>query len=388
MQVNNHIKNLLEKFVLNKCSKAEVDEVILYFQKITASNQLPSVEEVLALLEEKPVLTEVEANRIYNAIMSSVRIDENLAFKRKSQLWKYAVAASVALLISISFFFNKNNDKQLKKSIIVEIIETGTDKATLTLENGSQIALEKGKTVRTQNATSNGAEIIYKTDESNTKEVVYNYLTIPRGGQFFIKLADGTQVWLNSESQLKYPVNFIKGETREVALLYGEAYFDVSPSTANNGSKFMVINQSQKVEVLGTEFNIKAYKGESNIYTTLVEGKVSLSSSGKNKVLKPSQQVNLNLKDHTMAVNTVDVYNEISWKDGVFSFRKKPLVEIMTVLSRWYDIDVEYANPEIKNVGFNGVLGKDQEIEDILKTIKSFGIIKNYEIKNETVILK
>jgi transmembrane sensor len=272
--------------------------------------------------------------------------------------------------------------------IVNTTIESGTDKATLTLGDGTQVSLEKGTSFQTQNANSNGEEIVYEAGERKTTEVAYNYLTIPRGGQFFVKLSDGTQVWLNSESQLKYPVNFIEGETRKVELVYGEAYFDVSPSTEHRGVKFKVFNQSQEIEVLGTEFNIKAYRDEPNIYTTLVEGKVRVNSAVSNQILKPNQQTNLNLEANSMTITEVNVYNEISWKDGVFIFRKKPLGDIMKVLSRWYDVDVHFANPELKDLGFNGVLGKDQNIEDILETIKNFGVIEDYDIENNKIILK
>ena len=150
----------------------------------------------------------------------------------------------------------------------------------MTLADGSKIALEKGTPVQTQNANSNGEELIYESSK-NTSRLVYNYLTIPRGGQFVIKLSDGTKVWLNSASQLKFPVAFIEGESREVELVYGEAYFEVSPSTAHKGAHFQVYNKKQKVEVVGTEFNIKAYKDESNIYTTLVNGKVNVETGNK-----------------------------------------------------------------------------------------------------------
>ncbi|MDC1324467.1 DUF4974 domain-containing protein, partial [Flavobacteriaceae bacterium] len=215
-----------------------------------------------------------------------------------------------------------------------------------------------------------------------------NFLTIPRGGQFFLKLSDGTQVWLNSESQLKYPVSFRDGETRVVELVYGEAYFDVSPSNEHKGAKFKVLNQAQEIEVLGTEFNVKAYKDETNIFTTLIEGKVSISTETTNQILKPKQQASFNISSKTMAIATVDVYSHTSWKEGVFSFRRTSLEQIMKVLSRWYDMDVEFMNPELKKEGFNGVLGKDQNIEDILKIIQSYGIIENYEIINKKIILK
>jgi ferric-dicitrate binding protein FerR (iron transport regulator) len=149
-----------------------------------------------------------------------------------------------------------------------------------------------------------------------------------------------------------------------------------------------VLNKSQEVEVFGTQFNIKAYRDEANVYTTLIEGKVAVNYSGKNNFLKPSEQSNLNIKNNTMAIANVEVYNEIAWRDGVFSFRKMPLSEIMKVLSRWYDVDFQFDNEEIKKSKFNGVLGKDQKVEDILKIIKNFKVINDYEIINKKIILK
>ena len=137
-----------------------------------------------------------------------------------------------------------------------------------------------------------------------------------------------------------------------------------------------------------TDINIKAYKEETNIYTTLVEGRVSVKSAISNQILKPNQQTNLDLTNKSMTISEVNVYNETSWKDGIFSFRRMPLENIMKVLSRWYDFDVHFINPELKKVGFNGVLGKDQKIEDILNRIKGFNIIKEYEINNKLIILK
>tara|TARA_R110002049_G_scaffold55382_6_gene153694 strand:+ start:802 stop:1932 length:1131 start_codon:yes stop_codon:yes gene_type:complete len=312
------------------------------------------------------------------------------ARNRKTRFYKYVAVASIILLIAISFVFNKKDPTKVTESEIVNgnMIETGTDKATLTLEDGSTVALEKGNNYEMQNASSNGEELVYEAENSQSKKIVYNYLTIPRGGQFFIKLSDGTQVWLNSESKLKYPVSFKAGETRLVELIYGEAYFDVSPSTEHKGSKFKVLNKYQEIEVMGTEFNIKAYKNDANIYTTLVEGKVSVSVANTNQILKPSQQANLNLNSSVLNVSTVNIYNEISWKDGVFSFRRKSLEDIMKVLSRWYDMDVDFVDPELKRAGFNGVLGKDQNIEDILKAIKNFKVVNDYEIIGKTVYLK
>ena len=304
--------------------------------------------------------------------------------------WKYAAAAVVVGIISTTFFFKDNllNNVNDKPIINNTNIQSGTDKATLTLENGETITLAKGTKYQTQNAESNGEKIVYKEKATNKEKIAYNYLTIPRGGQFQITLSDNTKVWLNSETQLKYPVNFIKGKARKVELVYGEAYFEVSPSTNHKGAKFAVTNKGQNIEVLGTEFNIKAYKDETNIYTTLVEGKVAVSYKGQKEILSPNQQANYNLKTNTFKINTVEVYNEISWKDGVFSFDNKSLKEMMKVLSRWYDVEVEFINKAVEKEEFIGVLRKKQSLNEILKTIKNFGIIKEYSIKNKKITIQ
>jgi transmembrane sensor len=341
MQSEYYIQSLLKKFVLNQCSKQEVDEVVAYIQGIKESSQLPSVEEVLELLDEKPILNEVVANRIENSIIKEVQKDKITSLKKKVQFCKYAAAAIFIGLISTTYVFRNNilNTPLEVTPKIVNAIFPGTDKAKLTLEDGSVVVLEKGAAFKTKNANSNGEEIVYQAAKEKASVIKYNYLTIPRGGQFFVKLSDGTQVWLNSESQLKYPVNFIEGETRKVELVYGEAYFDVSPSTNHKGAKFKVINNAQEVEVLGTEFNIKAYKDEANIYTTLVEGKVAISTPNLKQLLIPNQQSFVDTLKDTLSVIKVDVKGEISWKDGVFSFVDKPLIDIRTkVLRKFYQL--------------------------------------------------
>lgn len=299
-----------------------------------------------------------------------------------------AIAASVMLLISITLLFNKNDTAKINTpTVATKNILIGSDKATLTLEDGSVVALEKGKAYTTGNVSSNGEKLVYNSKNQN-QAIANNFLTIPRGGQFFVQLADSTKVWLNSESQLKYPVAFVDGETRQVELLYGEAYFEVSPSTKHKGSKFKVKTQMQNIEVIGTQFNIKAYKDESSIYTTLVEGKVAISNAKRRAILAPSQQSKISLSNSDITISTVDVYNETSWRKGLFVFKGMPLKDISKVLSRWYDVDIEFADPALGSVKFNGVLNKNQKLEEILTTIKNINFINAYEIKNHKVIIK
>jgi ferric-dicitrate binding protein FerR (iron transport regulator) len=308
-------------------------------------------------------------------------------------VYKYVAAAVIVIGLGITTYMLKDNlfsgPQESTPIIVNNKIEVGTDKATLTLEDGTNVTLEKGTQFQTPNATSNGEEIIYETEDRRpkTEDVAYNTLTIPRGGQFSITLADGTQVWLNSESQLKYPVSFTDGETRQVELVYGEAYFEVSPSTEHKGSNFKVYHDTQEVQVLGTEFNIKAYKDETHVYTTLAEGKVAVHYNGETQNLNPGQQSNLDTTTNTLLVYEVDVRSQIAWKEGIFDFEGMQLKEIMKVLSRWYDFDVVFENKALETVKFKGILNKNQSIEEILSAIRSVSL-NNYEINNRTIILK
>ncbi|WP_417370375.1 FecR family protein [Gelidibacter japonicus] len=307
----------------------------------------------------------------------------------KSIYFKYAFAASIVLMVSLTFIFQNNSVVNSDPPVIVNNnVEIGSDKVTLTLEDGTIVFIEKGQQYTLNNLESDGENLIYKESTDKAATLSYNYLTIPRGEQFFIKLSDGTKIWLNSESQLKYPVQFISGETRTVELVYGEAYFDVSPSRHHNGAKFKVVNTSQDVEVIGTQFNIKAYNDDTSVYTTLVEGKVIVNIDGEWQELNLNDQLNLNKDDQTFSIKKVDVRDEISWKDGIFSFERTPLKDIMKVLSRSYDVEVVFENKSLEDVKFFGAIGKDQPIEEILESIKQFNIIESYEIKTNVIKLK
>ena len=302
---------------------------------------------------------------------------------------KYAVAASIIFIAGL-FYKNSINktdvDTTPTEVVIQDPILPGTDKAILTLANGTSIALEKGENYKKENLNSNGEELVY-TDE-NVTEIVFNYLTVPRGGQFFIQLADGTKVWLNSDSKLKYPQSFIEGEARSVELVYGEAYFDVSPSTAHKGATFKVLSKYQNIEVLGTEFNVKAYEDDENLYTTLVEGKVALQKEGFKSYLMPGyQSITGKNNNDDFSVHKVDVAAEISWKKGLFSFKRESLKDIMKTLSRWYDVDVVIVNKELENIEFKGVFGKDQTIEEVLTLIKNTNFINQFTIHEKTVLI-
>lgn len=383
----------ISKLIIKKKIKALSDGEKLQLKKFKKEFPFIKEVEIEELIGELDSYSAIDKEKAWNAIEKKYKQrKEKPVFKLFKKSWyKFAAAAILVGVLATTYFFQDsifNTSIETKPTIVnTNTLEPGTDKATLTLANGEQIPLEKGASYQTSNANSNGEQIVYRSD-AQSKELAYNYLTIPRGGQFHIVLSDGTEVWLNSDSQLKYPVNFIEGKTRTVELVYGEAYFDVSPSTLHKGSNFKVFNQSQEIEVLGTEFNIKAYKDETNVYTTLVEGSVAVAFDGGKENLIPSQQSNLDILNSTVVVAKVDVYNEILWKDGVFTFEAMTLKDITKVLSRWYDTDFVFEDIAIEQNKFNGSLNRKLKINEILDIIKNFGKIKDYEINEKTIVIK
>jgi transmembrane sensor len=385
----------ISKLLIKRKLKVLTDSEKVELKDFAKKNSFVKEIKIKKLADKIDSYSEIDTEKAWGILESKYQQkNKKTVFKlSKNPFFKYAGAAMVISLLAITVFYKDkifSNPTQIPTSIVknnFENIKPGTDKATLTLDDGSNIALEKGTSVQTLNAHSNGGEIIYKKSKQNTARLLYNYLTIPRGGQFVIKLSDGTKVWLNSASQLKFPVAFKEGASRDVELVYGEAYFEVSSSAEHKGAHFQVYNKNQKVEVVGTEFNIKAYHDESNIYTTLVKGKVNVEAAHKKLRLVPNLQLIVDLKNNTSTIKTVDASKEISWKDGIFDFKGKPLKEIMKVISRWYDVDVIFVNKNLESVQFKGSLDKKQSLEEILSIMKST-TIDSYEIKDKTLMIK
>ncbi|MFI1772024.1 FecR family protein [Thalassobellus citreus] len=391
--MNQRIEKLIVKYITKSATASDLDTLSEWIKK--PANEKIFKDYVQTHYAINYGINNPDTKRTIEKLLLRIKKQKSIVYRLKTQtIFKYAAAIVIGAITTTCFLGDKifnesNNNIQIEKvvPIVTNNIETGKDKATLTLEDGDVVVLDEDKIFINDKAKSNGKKLVYNDKSNANTKITYNYLTIPRGGQFHVKLSDGTEVWLNSESQLKYPVAFIDGATREVELIYGEAYFDVSPSTDHKGSKFKVLNQNQEIEVLGTEFNIKAYKGE-DIYTTLVEGKVSVSTASFKHNLKPNQQSKLSLKNKDITISAIDAYSETSWKKGLFSFKSKSLKEIMKVMSRWYDVDVIFTNRQLENVKFNGVLSKNDDIEEILETIKNTNFIQAYEITEKTIILK
>jgi len=297
------------------------------------------------------------------------------------------VAAIVVVCISVaSFTLYFTSKKAPIKSERISIA-AGTDEATLTLGDRSQVVLEEKSQYKNEIASTNGERLVYSGTTSNL-QTEFNFLTVPKGGQYQVALIDGTEIWLNADTKIKYPIVFKPGEPRIVELLYGEAYFNVSPSTKHQGDAFKVVSKDQEVQVVGTEFNIKAYNDEDYIYTTLVEGQVQIAVDGKLEPLYPNEQFIIDRNTKQIIKTKVDVTLHTAWIRGYFNFKNKPLKDIMKVLSRWYDVEIIFTSKALEDVKFSGVLSKKQNITDILNGIQNTNSLNAYEIKNKTITIK
>lgn len=300
-----------------------------------------------------------------------------------------SVAATVVIMLSVYYISDYRTETQNTLATSEMVIPPGTSKARLIFDDGEIVDLTEGRNfhgdIEGAKIANKGNQITYTGSGNATKELKYNTLEIPRGAEYFVILSDSTKVWLNSDSRLRYPVNFI-GETREVELT-GEAYFEVSE---NPEKPFRVISTGQVVEVLGTEFNISSYTNDDQIHTTLVKGKVSVYTEKNPELtqnLIPGYQSNMSRKNGDISIHKVDVNEFIAWKNGVFNFKNKTLGEMMKTISRWYNINFEFENDVKKNIRFTGEVKRYQNLESMLKLIEETNEIK-FEKNGQTIIIK
>ena len=299
--------------------------------------------------------------------------------------WGAAVAAVwvIALGIMLWMISGEKNGDEKGLPVASNIIPAGEKRARSTLADGSTVMIaetstrvlkEKGARIEYKNG-----EIFYNT-EIKTTEIVYNELEVPRGGECIITLDDGTKVWVNAETKLKYPVSFA-GEQREV-ILEGEAFFEV----VKDKKPFIVKTSFGDVRVLGTAFGINAYVDQPEGYTTLVRGKVSVTAgAGEPLVIQPGEQV-VSSKDGKTRKQEVNVDEFVGWKDGIYVFRDKKLVDIMNTLERWYNISVLFEDESLKSLLFTGNLKRYDDINVFFDALSRTGDLK-YRVERNHVIL-
>ena len=300
-----------------------------------------------------------------------------------------SIAASILFLIYFQFFTVNQTKPDSNPTLQAKSIDHGSPKATLILSDGTEHNLiTEGNILFDADGTrikNTGNKLEYLSSNGQVGELKFNVLKVPRGGEYFLVLADSTKVWLNSETTLRFPVQFA-GNTRSVELT-GEAYFEVS---RNGKVPFIVTSGNQSIKVLGTQLNISSYPENQLILTTLVEGsvEVSLGSNQEEKLLlKPGEQSLLSKNTNKIEKRIVDVTPYIAWKDGRFVFQDQMLEDIMNTLSKWYDVQVVFANEEDKKLRFTGNLERYVDFSDILGKIERTNEIE-FAIANNTIIIQ
>lgn len=306
---------------------------------------------------------------------------------------RYAAALIILVGLAIGaqqLFFKENTPegKPLTEAELLKQIEPGRDGAILTLVDGSQLLIDSmgNGLLTTQNGTKvllRNGQLIYDGEIEAPVAVGYNTMSTPKGRQFKMVLPDGTKVWLNAASSIRYPIAFT-GDTREVAIT-GEAYFEVAHQKEK---PFRVqMHDGTKVEVLGTHFNINSYDNEASINTTLLEGSVRVIGRNGHMLLQPGQQAQSQPSGNITLQNQVNVEQVMAWKNGLFDFQDARLEEVMRQLERWYDIEVSYESG-IPDLEFYGKMGKDLSLETVLNGLKKSNVKFRMEEGRKLVVLE
>ncbi|HEX8609518.1 MAG TPA: FecR domain-containing protein [Pedobacter sp.] len=359
---------ILERYRLGKASHDEITFLEKYYNLFEA--------------EEDVVLSENEYSLIKDAIKA--RVDRQIALLSKNkpskQLWlswaKYSAVAAILLLISTSILVFRNYQLDGHQALTVaDDLEPGGHRAVLTLANGKKIILDTAGTGEIASESgiivtkTKDGQLIYTVDGSEDEGAsVNNTITTPNGGNYQVRLPDGTNVILNAASSLTFPTSF-EGVERSVNLI-GEAYFEVAK---NKDVPFKVRSGQQIVEVLGTHFDINAYQDEPVIKTTLLEGSVKVHYGTASALIKPGQQTIINVNDHKeITVRDADLEKEMAWKNGIFSFDNDDLKSVMRQIARWYDAEVIY----------EGDIPDDKFIGGIPKSSRLSGVAKILELNN------
>lgn len=394
------ITNLLQQFADGVISKEEYIELTGYFNLIDNDEEIfAAMNEIWKNIDAEVWHSEKEVNQIYQNLIHQAAFKSSPAAKPVRKLW-YRIAAAALLFASVSagLYFNKiKENAPASERFAKQDIAPGGNRAMLTLANGKKINLtaavngelanESGISV---SKTKNG-QLVYTvgagstSDHQNELNKEYNTITTPRGGQYQVNLPDGTTVWLNAASSLKFPVKFSRNERK--VTLDGEAYFEVAKvqtSKVINGNAvtdrmpFIVETSKQDVKVLGTHFNINAYEGSTK--TTLLEGAVSVSPLHTAQNLKPlisylhpgQQSI---LTGESVKINTADIEEAMAWKNGIFLFNGQDLEAIMKQVERWYDVDVAFEDNSLKRQTFRGTLSRFKNISQLLEVLESTGSV-------------
>jgi len=317
----------------------------------------------------------------------------------KPYIW---AAASVALICVLGIFINSllNKGGDLENAVLKNNIKPGADKAVLTLADGSQVVLDD---VRSDTVALLDNMMVRKAEDGTlvyqsmgaAGEEGYNTILTPKGGKYQVVLSDGTKVWLNAASSIRFPVSF-NPDRRQVEIT-GEAYFEVAKIPARKHRRtdnetegvskervpFLVQSGAQLVKVLGTHFNINAYRDEDAVRTTLLEGSVDVLAGEDEALLRPGQQ-SVNRKG-ALSINAADTETAVAWKEGFFQFNEEHLETILRQVARWYDVEID-CPAEFRKERFSGTVSRYGSVADVLRIMEETGVV-HFEIKERRIIV-
>lgn len=367
--------------------KQEADENSHLLDKIADEDYLRKDRESLARFDKEEAW-----RKICEKQGMPLRLPERKEVGRIVPIWKYVAALAVFAVGGGLWWWTVEREQDIQVAEIRQEIWVHEEPkgVKLKLQNGELVDLENSNGVVQVEAggvvaNKEGSLLVYTEAGNNENiEIAYNEIEVPWGTEFQLKLSDGTKIFLNSVSRVRYPVTFPKGERR--IELEGEAFLEVAKDSAR---PFIVETQFVDVQVLGTKFNISAYGDDPSVMTTLVEGAVRVSSeeNGVEAVLKPSEQLVFDKEEKTAEVRQVDVKYYTAWRDGWFRFQDVSLEDLMKVLMRWYDLEVVYADPEVKEYRFGCNFNRTSPVETLIKVFGENGKIK-IEQKDGTLVIK
>ena len=362
--------SLYEKYLAGKCSVNEQVELENYQDSFKLKEQqwdsrtMGNSEEIKQSIQEdlNYSIQEHSKNRIF-----------------KIRAWQSTAAAILILLTAGIYYYQTSSKPIIVKTKIPRFkndVAPGNNKAILTLDDGSKIDLDDAKTGFLASESNidikktGVGQLEYTAGTQTVKTVKYNILSTPLGGEYQLVLPDGSKVWLNSGSTLRFPTAFIGSE--RIVELKGEAYFDIAK---NPKMPFLVrTNNAMDIKVLGTQFNVMAYDDEKNINTTLIEGSVEVLKESGKTTLKPGQEAILNKRSGNIKVASADLEQAIAWKNGYFIFYNENIESIMRKVSRWYNVDIVYQG-NLNNKDFVGTISRNKNVSELLKMLELTGAI-------------
>jgi transmembrane sensor len=390
---NNRLKYLLDHYISKTITPEEEQEL---FQLIALGNYDEQIKEYMFdawHMEYSELMSQQQSKKILKAVFNHEGgkiVSIHQPTKRKF-IW---IAASVLLIvISTSLFFlvgKRSPTSSLSKTHNIQPsndVMPGTSGAILKLDDGSSIVLDNasnGNLIQQGNTlvVKSGAAISYVNGATqDERQIHYNTVETPKGRQFQLVLEDGTKVWLNAASSIRFPVVFV-GKQRIVEIT-GEAYFEVAK---NKQKPFQVMCNGAMIEVLGTHFNVNAYADEESMNTTLLEGSVKVVKGSNQKIIKPGEQAQVHIDGSVRSTTSINMDEVVAWKNNSFLFDNTDVKKLMRQLSRWYDVDVVFKGATNEPLTFNGTISRFATLSTVLKMLESTGDVK-FSIEGKRIIV-